>query len=77
MWLCCGLRMSRQHLLFCQHQGGREPGSSGWVNPGEASINVVTKNKPKVLLQNGDNRARAQNLTSLVAGRSPLAPRCR
>ena len=75
MSLGCGLMMSRQHLLFCQHQGGREPGSSGWVNPGKALINVVTKNKPKVLLQNGDSRALAQNLTALIAGRCPLAPR--
>ena len=28
------------------------------VNPGEASVNVVTKDKPKVLSQNGDSRAR-------------------
>jgi hypothetical protein len=28
------------------------------VNPGEASVNVVTKDKPKVLSQNGDRRAR-------------------
>ena len=28
------------------------------VNPGEASLNVVTKDKPKVLWQNGDSRAR-------------------
>ena len=28
------------------------------VNPGEASLNVVTKDKPKRLLQNGDRRAR-------------------
>ena len=28
------------------------------VNPGEASVNVVTKDKPKVLLKNGCCRAR-------------------
>jgi hypothetical protein len=28
------------------------------VNPGEASLNVVITDKPKVLLQNGDSRAR-------------------
>ncbi len=42
----------------CQHQGGRGLGSGGRVNPGEASLNVVIKDKPKVLLQNGDSRAR-------------------
>jgi hypothetical protein len=33
----------------CQHQRGRAPGSGGWVNPGEAVLNVVTNNKPKML----------------------------
>jgi hypothetical protein len=28
------------------------------VNPGEASLNAVTPDKPKVLLQNGASRAR-------------------
>ena len=28
------------------------------VNSGEASLNAVTKDKPKVLSQNGDSRAR-------------------
>jgi len=42
----------------CQHQGGRGLGWGGMVNPGEASVNVVTKDKPKVLSQNGDSRAR-------------------
>src|SRR5262249_8711465 len=29
----------------CQHQGGRGLGLGGRVNPGEASVNVVTKDK--------------------------------
>ena len=34
----------------CQHQGGREPGSGGGqVNIGEAVLNVVSNNKPKML----------------------------
>ena len=40
----------------CQHQGGRELGSGGRVNPGEPLVNVVMKSKPKVLTgldQNG------------------------
>jgi hypothetical protein len=32
-----------------QHPGGREPGSCGKVNPGEALINVVIKAKRKML----------------------------
>jgi len=35
----------------CQHQGGREPGSGGQVNPGKASLNVVTQNKRKMLIR--------------------------
>ncbi len=34
----------------CQHQGGRELGSDGKVNRCESLINVVTTNKPKVLM---------------------------
>jgi len=33
----------------CQHQGGRDPGGSGKVNPGEVPINVVIYDKPKML----------------------------
>src|ERR1700730_11591929 len=33
----------------CQHQGGREPGWCGKVNSGEALLNVVIKDKPKML----------------------------
>jgi hypothetical protein len=35
----------------CQHHGGREPGSSGRVNPGKASLNVVIENKRKMLIR--------------------------
>ena len=35
--------------LDCQHQGGRELGLSGVVNPGESLKSVVTYNKPKML----------------------------
>jgi len=30
-------------------QGGREPGLGGTVNAGEALLNVVTQDKPKML----------------------------
>jgi hypothetical protein len=42
----------------CQHHGGRGLGWGGMANPGEASVNVVTQDKPKVLLQNGDSCVR-------------------
>ena len=34
----------------CQHQSGRELESDGMVNRCESLINVVTNNKPKVLI---------------------------
>ena len=43
----------------CQHQRGREPGSCGRVNPGEALLNVVTKDKRKMLLRL-DQKVRGQ-----------------
>jgi len=52
----------------CQHQGGRGLGLGGRVNPGEASVNVVTKDKPKVLLQCGDSRARLRAAAELGLG---------
>ena len=35
--------------------GGREPGSCGMVNPGEASINVVISVKRKLLIRLDQN----------------------
>jgi len=34
----------------CQHQGGRELGWGGMVKVTEPLINVVTRNKPKMLI---------------------------
>ena len=34
----------------CQHRGGRELGSNGMVNRCKLPLNVVTTNKPKVLI---------------------------
>jgi hypothetical protein len=34
----------------CQHQGGWAPGSGGQVNSGEAVLNVVNVDKPKMLI---------------------------
>src|SRR4029077_3733188 len=61
-WQRRGAKLPRQRTLTlrggrgsvsrhgdCQHQGGRGPGWGGRVNPGEASLNVVTKDKPKML----------------------------
>ena len=39
----------------CQHQRGRGPGSGGRVNRCEAAINVVTKDKRKMLSRLGQN----------------------
>ena len=39
----------------CEHQGSRELGSNGMVNISESLINVVTANKPKVLIGLGQN----------------------
>jgi hypothetical protein len=38
----------RRHT--CQHRGGKAPGLSSMVNICELLINVVTRNKPKMLL---------------------------
>jgi hypothetical protein len=38
------------------------------VNPGEALVNVVTKDKPKMLLQNGVSRARRGAAAELGLG---------
>jgi hypothetical protein len=42
------------------------------VNPGETLLNAVTKDKPKMLLQNGDSRARR-----LAAAESGLGQKAR
>ena len=42
-----------------EHQGRREPGSCGTVNPGEALLNVVTKDKRK-MLKRLDQKVRGQ-----------------
>lgn len=49
----------------CQHQGGRELGLSGLTNTCESLINVVTKNKPKMLTGLGQKaRGREQGFFS-------------
>lgn len=63
----------------CQHQSGRELGSGGRVNRCEPPINVVMKNKPKVLTgldQNGTGPV--QGLATLLPQlqRSPAKRRC-
>ena len=71
-WQRRGAKLPRQRILTlrsgresvsrhgdCQHRGGRDPGGGGTVNPGEASLNVVTKDKPKVLTGLGQ-KARGQ-----------------
>jgi len=61
-WQRGGLKLPEQRSLLrkegsrsaslrcdCQHHRGRAPGSGGLVNPGEAVVNVVNINQPKML----------------------------
>ena len=61
----------------CQHQGGREPGWNGKVNPGEPPINVVRTSKPKMLT--GLSQQACGQVwefpLSLIADRAPPANR--
>jgi hypothetical protein len=58
----------------CQHQRGRGLGWGGMVNPGEASLNAVIKDKPKMLLQNGVSRARCGAAAELGLGQKARGP---
>src|SRR6266568_3659766 len=49
----------RGHSCDCQHQGSRELGWCGRVNPGEALLNVVIKAKRKMLIRL-DQKVRGQ-----------------
>ena len=54
-----------------EHQGRREPGSCGTVNSGEALINVVTKDKRK-MLNRLDQKVRGQVQGLLILQRCDL-----
>jgi hypothetical protein len=61
--------------LDCQHQGGRELGLSGVVNPGESLKSVVTYDKPKMLigLNQNDKWSSSRANFSLLAYVEPPA----
>ena len=84
----CGVRSSRKNVASparaavpdvspdrdSQQQEGREPGSCGLVNSGEALVNVVMSNKRKLLNRLGQNGTWSSPVVIYSAGADGAPP---